>query len=191
MLAAIVIDHLCNTVLSVDTAVVYIYCNYKMQIEQTPVNLVAGLLKQLLQHQDIVFDDVKGLYTRHLKKGTRPTLDEVFEMLQLEMHRYSQVFMVVDALDECSIENQVRQNLLSKLFTLQTSHNVSLMVTSRSIPEITQEFQDSLRLEIRASEEDVRKYLDGQMFRLASCVRRNIDLQEAIKESIVKAVDGM
>ena len=64
-------------------------------------------------------------------------------------------------------------------------------MTSRHIPDIMQEFQHSLQLEIRASEEDVRRYLDGQMFRLASCVKRNNDLQEAIKDSIVRAVDGM
>ena len=191
MLAAIVIDHLRKTVQRVDIGVVYIYCNYKMQLEQTTVNLVASLLKQLLQHQPTVSDDVKSSYGRHRKMGTHPTLDEAFKLLQSEMHRYSQIFVVIDALDECSNENQARQNLLSKLHALQMSHSVNLMMTSRHIPDITQEFQNSLQLEIRANEEDVRGYLDGQMFRLASCVRKNTDLQEAIKESIVKAVDGM
>ena len=40
MLAAIVIDHLCNTIRSVDVGVVYIYFNYKMQLDQTPVYLL-------------------------------------------------------------------------------------------------------------------------------------------------------
>ena len=191
MLAAIVIDHLCNTIRSVDIGVVYIYCNYKMQSEQTTVNLVASLLKQLLQQQGVVSDDLKSLYQRHVKDETRPTLDDVFNMLQAEMNRYTRVFVVVDALDECPAENRVRQNLLSGLNALQASHSVSLMTTSRLILDIMQEFQNSLHLEIRANEEDVRRYLDGQMFRLAHCVRRNSNLQEAIKESIVKAVHGM
>ena len=191
MLAAIVIDHLCSTIRSVDVGIVHIYCNYKMQLEQTTVNLVASLLKQLVQQHGLISDDLKSLYCRHIKDETRPTLDEVFEMLQSEMNRYRQIFVVVDALDECSIENRVRQELLSKLYELQTSHNVNLMMTSRHLPDIMQEFQNSLQLEIRANEEDVRRYLDGQMFRLASCVRRNDNLQEAIKDSIVKAVDGM
>ncbi|MCJ1263487.1 hypothetical protein MMC22_003357 [Lobaria immixta] len=191
MLAAIAIDHVCNTIRSIDIGIVYIYCNYKMQLEQTPVNLVASLLKQLLQQHGVVSDDLKSLYCRHLKNETRPALDEVFKILQFEVNRYRQVFVVVDALDECSTENQVRQDLLSKLFALQTSHTVNLMFTSRHIPDIMREFQKCLQLEIRASEEDVRRYLDGQIFRLASCVRRNNDLQEAIKGSIVKAVDGI
>jgi hypothetical protein len=46
-------------------------------------------------------------------------------------------------------------------------------------------------LEIHASDEDVRRYLDGQMTRLPSFVLRNADLQEEIKTEIVKAVQGM
>ena len=119
MLAAIVIDHLCNTMRGVDIAVVYIYCNYKMQLDQTPVNLVvASLLKQLLQQLGVISGDLKSLYCRHLKNETRPTLNEVFEVLQSEINKYPRVFVVVDALDECPVENRVRPELLSKLYAL-------------------------------------------------------------------------
>lgn len=191
MLAAIVIDHLCNTIRSEDIGIVYIYCIYKMQLQQTLVNLFASLLKQLLQQQGVVSDDLKTLYRRHVQTETRPTLDEIFTMLQSQINRFSQVFVVVDALDECPVENRVRQDLLSKLDALQTSHNIHLMVTSRPLPDIMQQFPSSLRLEIRAKEEDINQYLDGQMHRLAGCVMRSVDLQEFVKESIVKAVDGM
>lgn len=191
MLAAIVIDHLCNMIRSVDTGIVYIYCNYKMQLDQTPVNLIASLLKQLLQQHGVFSDDLKSLYYHHVKHETRPTLDEVFRMLKSEMNRYRQVFVIVDALDECTVENRFRQDLLSKLYTLQTSHTINLMVTSRSIPGITQDFQDCLELEILAKEEDINKYIDGQMHRLAGCVIRNNDLQKIVKKGIVSAVDGM
>lgn len=190
-LAAIVIDHLCNTIRSEDIGIIYIYCNYKMQLQQTLVNMFASLLKQLLQQQGVVYDDLKTLYRRHVKSETRPTLDELFTMLQSEMNRCSQVFVVIDALDECPAENRVRQDLLSKLYALQTSHNIHLMVTSRPLPDITQQFQSSLQLEIRAREEDISQYLAGQMHRLAGCVMRSNDLQEIVKKSILKAVDGM
>ena len=122
------------------------------------MNLVASLLKQLVQQHGVVSEDLKNLYCRHLKCETRPMLDEVFKMLQSEMNRYRQVFVVVDALDECSIENRVRQELSSKLYELQTPHTVNLMMTSCHIPDIMQEFQNSLQLEIRAGEEDVRRW---------------------------------
>lgn len=46
-------------------------------------------------------------------------------------------------------------------------------------------------MEIRASDEDVQKYLIGHMTRLPSCVSRNLALQEKIKAEILKTVDGM
>jgi hypothetical protein len=46
-------------------------------------------------------------------------------------------------------------------------------------------------LEIRASEEDVRRYLEGYMSRLPGFVVRSPELQEEIKANIVKAIDGM
>jgi hypothetical protein len=46
-------------------------------------------------------------------------------------------------------------------------------------------------LEIRASEGDVRRYLDGHMFRLPGFVARSLELQEEIKMDIIKAADGM
>jgi hypothetical protein len=68
---------------------------------------------------------------------------------------------------------------------------VNLMVTSRMIQKIQQEFESAPQLEIRASNEDVKKYLGGQMSRLARCVTRDVSLQNDITSEIVSTVDGM
>lgn len=107
------------------------------------------------------------------------------------MGRYSKVFIVIDALDECADDGGAREILLSEFNALQTTNPMNLIVTSRPILKIEQKFQKAIQLEIRASDSDVQKYLEGQMSRLASCVTRNISLQETIKSGIVKAVDGM
>ena len=57
--------------------------------------------------------------------------------------------------------------------------------------EVMQEFGRCLSLEIRASDEDVRRYIDGHMSQLPSFVLRNHDLQEKIKTEITKTFDGM
>jgi hypothetical protein len=49
----------------------------------------------------------------------------------------------------------------------------------------------STQLEIRASGDDLQKYLDGHMLRLPSFVSRNADLQKEVKNAIINAVDGM
>jgi hypothetical protein len=46
-------------------------------------------------------------------------------------------------------------------------------------------------LEIRASDDDVRRYLDEHMARLPSFALRRVELREDIKSEIVKNVKGM
>jgi hypothetical protein len=80
---------------------------------------------------------------------------------------------------------------LLEIFNLQTKCQASLFTTSRFIPEINKKFKESIRLEIRASNQDVQRYLDGHMSQLPGCVLRSSELQNEIKAEIVKAVDGM
>jgi hypothetical protein len=67
----------------------------------------------------------------------------------------------------------------------------NLFATSRLIPGISEQFEGSTSLQIRASEEDIRRYLDGRMSQLPTFIGRDSYLQERIKTEIVKAVDGM
>ena len=68
---------------------------------------------------------------------------------------------------------------------------MNLFATSGFIPEITENFQGSISLEIRATEHDVRRYIEGNMAYLPSFVGRSLDLQEDVKTGIMQAVDGM
>jgi len=80
---------------------------------------------------------------------------------------------------------------LSEMFSLQAKCGAHLFATSRFIPKITEKFNEGIRLDIRASNEDVQRYLDGHMSQLPRCVLRSSELQEEIKDEIIKAVDGM
>ena len=46
-------------------AISYIYLNYKEQHEQTIANLIASILKQMVQDRPMISDSVKALYERH------------------------------------------------------------------------------------------------------------------------------
>jgi hypothetical protein len=134
---------------------------------------------------------VKDLYNRHKTKRTRPSLDEISRSLQAVATLYSRVFIIIDALDECQVSHGCREKFLSEMFNLQTKTGANLFTTSRFIPEITEKFDEGLRLEIRASNQDIQRYLDGYMSQLPGYVLRSSDLQDEIKTNIIKAVDGM
>jgi Cdc6-like AAA superfamily ATPase len=171
------------------TALAYLYCNFNRQDEQKPEDLLASLLKQLSKGRPLS-ESVKSLYTR-CKTKTRPSVDEITTVLQSIVAEYSQVFILIDALDECQAQNGCRTQMLSKLFDLQAKCGINLFATSRFIPDIIEAFKQDPRLEIRANEQDVYRYIDGRISHLPSFVRSNLDLQQEIKTKLVKAVDGM
>jgi hypothetical protein len=174
-----------------DVGIAYLYCNYRRQYEQKPEDLFASLLKQLVQEQPSIPDSVKTLYNRHKHTRTRPSLDEILGVLQTVAAAYSRIFIIADALDECQVSDGCRQRFLSSLFNLQRKCGANLFATSRPLSTIGKEFEGTSKLEIRAREEDVRRYLDGNLFRLPGFVARSLELQEEIKRALIKAVNGM
>jgi len=192
ILASIVVNDL-NTRFLVDqnVGIAYLYCNFRRRDEQSAEDLLASLLKQLTQQQSSVPDNVKALYDQHRDKQTRPPFDEILRALHTVAAMYSQVFIVADALDECPVSDGCRTKFLTEIFKLQAKCGARLFATSRFNLEITEMFKRSMSLEIRASEEDVRRYLEGHMFILPTFVGRSSDLQEEIKTGVIKAVDGM
>jgi len=192
MITSIVVDDLCTRFENDDSiGIAYIYCNFRQQQNQKPADLLACLLRQLVQGRPSLPDGINRLYERHKAKRTRPSYDEISQILQSVTSSYSRTFIVIDALDECGISDGGRRKFLGEIFNLRAKTGTSLFATSRFIPDITEQFKGSLSLEIRANDGDVWKYLEGNMSQLQSCVLRRPDLQEEIKTEIVKAVDGM
>jgi Cdc6-like AAA superfamily ATPase len=191
IITSIVVDHLCTTFQNdACIGIAYVYCNYQQQQEQGPTDILASLLKQLIQERPSAPDNVKTLYKRHMTKRTRPSCDEIRKELQSVVSNYSKVFILVDGLDECRASNSRR--LLLEIFDIQTKAGANLFATSRFIPEIVKEFEGSISLEISASDEDVLRYLDGQIPQLLrSGISRHADLQDMIRKEILKAVNGM
>jgi Cdc6-like AAA superfamily ATPase len=192
IITSIVVDHLCTRFQNdASIGIAYLYCNFRRQQEQKPADLLISLLKQLVQERPSMPENVTSLYNRHKDKRTRPSFDEISKVLHSVVADYFRTFIIIDALDECQASDGGRKRLLSEIFNLQTKTGASLFATSRFIPEIMKQFEESISLEIRAIREDVQRYLDGHMSQLPSCVSRNRDLQEEIKTEIIKAVDGM
>ncbi|KAK2808205.1 hypothetical protein FQN50_004946 [Emmonsiellopsis sp. PD_5] len=194
ILTSIVIRHLEDTFgHNEDIGISYIYLNYNRQNEQLPINVLASLLKQLVQARGVVLAGIKETFERHHPKNTRPLLSEIMGMLSLVAKQHSRLFIVVDAIDEYDNSNGNRSLFLSSIFQLQKEVNANLFVTSRHIPDIQLEFDrhGSSNLGIYAADQDIERYLVGHMFQLPSFVKANDSLQRDIVTQIMGTVDGM
>ncbi|TEY86542.1 hypothetical protein BOTCAL_0006g00220 [Botryotinia calthae] len=192
MLTSIVVEELINRFRNDKSiGIAYLYCNFKRQHDQKIDDLLLSLLKQLSRYQSSLPGAVKDMFDLHSPRQNRPSTKEISSALKSVIDLYSKVFIVVDALDECQMADGCRINFLSEIFHLQETCQLSLFATSRHIPDIEDMFDNSMRLEIRASDTDVERYLDSRMSQLPGYVRNSKDLQNEIKTKIIKAIDGM
>src|SRR5271170_1934572 len=134
---SIVVNHLQTLFDSVATT--FIYCNYTERAEQTVSNLVASLLRQIVQGRRAISDDVNSFFECHRRQTSRPILDQLIDVLISEIRTRSKVFIVVDALDECREDDATRALLLEVLRSLP--RQVNLMVTSRNLSSIGRDFK--------------------------------------------------
>jgi hypothetical protein len=170
--------------------IAYIYCNFQLQQEQKPMDILLSLLKQLIQERPSIPRSIEALYDHHQGKRTRPSLDEISKELQAVISDNSRTFIIIDALDEFQISNGGPRKLLTEIFKLQAMARTSLFATSRINDEIAKLFEGAISLQIRAIDKDVGRYLDGEM-PLLQPDNLDDDIRDTIKREIIGAVDGM
>ena len=145
---------------------------------------MAALLQQLVQQHSVISDEVHELYKSHITKRTRPSLAEFSKLLQSEINGYSKVFVIVDALDECNEKDMTR--LVTEL--LHLPRHLQLLFTSRYSPDIEPKFKDMPRLEIRASDADVRNYLHSLVEKEDFCLHRYIQKDASLRSTIIDTI---
>ncbi|KAJ7291413.1 hypothetical protein C8J57DRAFT_1458271 [Mycena rebaudengoi] len=188
VLASFVVDYLRSHMQSDSIVVAVAYLNHKESEVQSPSNILAGLWWQLVLERPISAF-VQKSYQKHQKQRTRPPLYEVCEIVGFAVAEWSKVFIVVDALDEYP---EAHRCIL--LDTLTTIGVVSLLLTSR--PNIAPKsfFPTVPVLEIRAREEDIRRYIDAHIqtsSRLSKHVQVRPELRGEIESKIISNVEGM
>ncbi|KAF7343762.1 ANK-REP-REGION domain-containing protein [Mycena sanguinolenta] len=119
VLVSMVVDYLCTQSKDQNIGVACIYLNHKEVDSQTPSRLLASLWRQFVDTD--ISPLAKNLYTQHQKKGTMPTLDEVFNILMARIMEFSKVFIIIDAIDEYP---QAQRRILLKYLVNSVGHGV-------------------------------------------------------------------
>jgi hypothetical protein len=169
---------------------VFIYCNYRTHYSVP--QLLEALLKQLAFRR-LTSSSTELLQNERKERGCRPSLDMLTTILQTEILTYSQVYIVIDALDECFPE-LVQENLLEKLQSLIVNSTAKLMVTSRHIPSIELAIYADIKLEIVAMESDIKSHVHARITNnsmLKRLVTRPPSLEEQIVKRVVEKAQGM
>lgn len=190
MTTAIVVDYLL-TKQETHTLTAFVYCTYQDQDHQSHDQIIASILRSLVQQLPSPPDGLQHSFETQGKLGRPLTVQQAFSALKHISASVDRVNVLIDALDE--LPGQIRDDIVATLLRLQKETGLSLFLTSRNNAGIEEKIHPDpdLTVEIRASSEDVQKYLRANLSRLPRCVSGKYDLQETIVESITEVVDGM
>ena len=133
--------------------------------------------------------DIKALYEVYQGCHQSGTPAEISRLLRAEITQYRKVFIIVDALDEYSENQNDCDLLLAEIEQLREYSN--MMLTSLFVAPWIDAFGGASRVTIAAKDHDVRRYLENQIPTLPRFVKADLDLQELIVRTITGAVEGM
>ncbi|KAJ7600126.1 hypothetical protein C8J56DRAFT_767021, partial [Mycena floridula] len=197
ILASVIINHLQRLVATPEDVIIYIYCEYNRKSEQTSMQLLGSILKQLVERRPAISQHLLSLYRTHSSCKTMPTFLELMDALRTELQSYTRAYLIVDALDECS--DEARNLFLSKEAAAglrSFADKLQLLMTSRNMPSISHALKargESI-IHIEAHVEDLQTYIRGCLVgvqRLNRLVKDKGSLQEQIIEVVISKAAGM
>lgn len=172
--------------------IIYFDFDFRNNEQQHTADMLCSLLHQLANSLMHVPEEICGLWEKYKGKRTRPSPNELLLVLvYIVQHYFTKVFVVLDALDECS-ECDI---LLPVLIDLMESESVSLFLTSRSEHDIQQGLGPlpiySALIESRAVAADVELFVKKQIQNLQALRDLGRDLQVEITQRLVQGAKGM
>jgi len=190
IMSSIVIDDLYKRIGSSRCVyLAYVYCNFRLKHEQSSGSVISSLLRQLVQQTRGVPDYIDNLYA---KDKILPTLSQITSTLELCTKGFSKGYIIIDALDEFSTSFHAIKKLVGQLNEIQRKTGLNLMVTTRQIYQAEDLFHtDCIKLEVRASDSDVGKYVQSRLSDLPRYVQKDSCLQARIRSAVINHVQGM
>ena len=160
-------------------------------------------LQQLCRAMQSLPPELEELYTLHYGNHSQPGYDELRITFLAIIQQFGRVFFVLDALDECTLDQ--RKDLCEFFLSIANSTStginhgiVKLFITSRKESDIEGAFQQqsipTIEVEAAKVNSDIEVYVKAQIeLRLQNCSLRlrNIALKDRILSVLTTKAGGM
>lgn len=184
------IDHLRRITNGRKMGVVCLYCDYRDQNNQTALNLIGGLVRQLLRQTRTVPNGILEIFEEKARQAI--TTEDAKQIFILILREFESVFICIDALDECSTE--ARKDLLQS-FDIPNQAGLHVFLTGRHNVEVevTKSFAklSPKSVKVAAREEDIRICLAQKIALDPDPEAMDEKLKAEIIEKIVSLSSGM
>jgi len=174
-------------------AVAGFYCDFHSQQQQTITNTLGAILKQLVGGGDTpeylreAFEQGGGGYG-----GRGPQLAMLMGLLRITIASLPQVFICIDALDEC-LPKRLLELLESLRDVVRESPNTRIFLTGRPhVGEaVRRYFTQAVVIPIRPNPDDIRNYLEMMLERDQEPEAMNSNLRADIVRMIPEKISDM
>ena len=188
---SLVIDHIFGEILSPNDAIAYFYFDYRDQQTQTPPYFLASLLRQIAARSKPLPQFLHDFYDRFKEEQLPHFMQELREAFQMLCKTYERCFIVVDALDEC--KHQAHRKEIIRFLKSLPRTTTRVFVTSRlHAHDIKEHFEDALRVDVEASETDIKRYCSCMIEQSTSAAELITGpLRQQVIDTIASKAHGM
>ena len=160
------IDNLCEQAYGQNIAVLFLYCDYQAQKDQSAVNMIGSLLRQIVLGAVEIPGEIQNAFDKSKRGGGKCLrLLEMRELFIKTIGSYQQVYICVDAMDE--LLPQHRPEFFRALQQIiQEAPNTRLFLTGR--PHIRGELDKHLTrgahtIHVVPDQGDIAQYLSRKI----------------------------
>lgn len=157
--------------------------------------MIATFIKQLSRRKEHLPNELEKIFDIYHKDFRKPGFPELEQLFLAVVKGFSQVFVVLDGLDECNLKQ--RKELLPFIQKAVTrSGIVKLFVTSRKEADIERAFADVTTIQIEATkvDEDIKSYVGSELDRRlgdGSLKIKDPGLKKEILDALLSKAEGM
>ena len=189
-ISSLVIDSLYDRAAEENIAVAGLYCDFLSQQEQTATNIMGAALKQLVRREGIP-DYLRKAFQKGQKEygGRGLRLAELMGMLKTSIASLPQVFICLDALDEC-LPKYLPELLGSLRNILWESPRTRIFLTGRPhiADDVKRYFSKAVVIPVSPNSDDIRNYVEMRLNRDTEPEAMNKDLRADIVRVILEKI---
>jgi hypothetical protein len=198
ILSSTIVEHLlqhCHDDIRMATA--YFYFDFTDTQKQDPELMLRSLLCQLLQRLVVIPERVNALFSSCGNGQRHPPMHALLEVVRQTVQDFAQVYVVLDALDECT----QRSELMDVLETVAgwRLDNLHLVMTSRKERDIERSLEgyideeDVVCLQRDVVDKDIQRYVQQRLFndKRLQTWRRDATIRQEIETALMRGARGM
>ena len=191
--SSLVIDSLCDQPGNEGIAVAGLYCDFLSQDEQTVTNILGAIMKQLVG-RGVIPEYLHEAFQEGRRKfgGRGLRLPDLMGLLRIAIASLPQVFICIDALDEC-LPKYLPELLESLKNIVRESPNIRIFLTGRPHvgEDVRKYFAKAVVIPIRPNSDDIRNYVEMRLDRDAEPEAMTDVLRSDIVGAIQEKISDM